>query len=108
MSNTPLSELFGFLKHPVTIEFDGGSIEPTDSFQDGLKYIEKYENKDGYIYPPQVTSWTQTIDFETDQSGESQVIPNSTRPSPVFSLPTSHILHIDNPLERGNIRSEDA
>ncbi|MGZ8929234.1 MAG: hypothetical protein ACXW03_12320 [Methylobacter sp.] len=108
MNNMPLSELFGFLKHPDTIEFDGGSIDPTDSFQDGLKYIEKYENKDGYIYPPQVTSSTQTIDFETGQLGESQAVPNSTRPSPVISLPTSHILHIDNPLERGNIMSKDA
>jgi hypothetical protein len=53
MSNMSLSELFGFLKYSDTIEFDGGSIEPTDSFQDGLKYIEKNENRDGYIYPPQ-------------------------------------------------------
>jgi len=103
-----LTELFGFLKHSDTIEFDGGSIEPTDSFQDGLKYIEKNENKDGYIYPPQVTSSTRAIDFETGQLGESQVVPNSTRPSPVFSLPASHILHIDNPLDKENIRSEDA
>ena len=108
MNNMPLSELFGFLKHPDTIEFDGGSIEPTNSFRDRLKYIEKNENRDGYIYPPQVTSLTRAIDFEIGQLGESQAVPNSTRPSPVFSLPASHILHIDNPLEREHIRSEDA
>lgn len=108
MSNMSLSELFGFLKHPDTIAFDGGSIEPTGAFQDGLKYIEKNENRDGYIYPPQVTSSIQAIDFETGQLGKSQIIPNSTKPSPVLSLPASHILLIDNPLDRENIRSEDA
>lgn len=103
-----LSELFGFLKHPDTIEFDGGSIEPTASFQDGLNHIKKHENRDGYFYPPQVTSSTQAIDFETGQLGEHQAVPNSRRPSPVFSLPASHILHIKNPLDKENIRYEDA
>jgi|GEM_PF-719800 len=108
MNNMPLSELFGFLKHPDTIEFDGGSIEPVDLFQGRLKDIENKENQDGYIYPPQVTSLTRAIDFESGQLGESQAVPNSTRPSPVFPLPASHILYIENPLDKENIRSEDA
>jgi hypothetical protein len=107
MSNTCLSK-FGFLKYSDTIEFDGGSIEPTDSFQEGLSYIEKHENRDGYLYPPQVTSSMQSMDFESGELGEPQAIPNSRKPSPVFSLPASHILCIKEPLDKENIRHEDA
>lgn len=81
---------------------------PTDSFQDDLNHIEKHENRDGYFYPPQVTSFTRSIDFESGEFKEPQAIPNSKKPSPVFSLPASHILHIKEPLDEQNIRNEDA
>lgn len=108
MGNMSLSELFGFLKHPDTIEFDGGSIEPTDSFKDNLNYIEEHENRDGYFYPPQVTSSTQSMDFASGEFDEPQAVPNSRKPSPVFQLPASHTLHIENPLDKENARHEDA
>ncbi|MGJ0515830.1 MAG: hypothetical protein ACR65O_08790 [Methylomicrobium sp.] len=94
----PLSEFFGFLKYPYAIEFVGGSIEPTDSFQDGLKYIKERKNRDGYLYPPQVISFIQPMDFESGEFGKPQAIPNSNKPSSVFSLPASHILFINSPL----------
>jgi hypothetical protein len=103
-----ISESFGFLKYHNSIEFDGGSIEPTDLFQSGLEWIEKNENKDGFLYPPQIRTHTQAIDLETGQIGEPQFVPNSRKPSPVFRLPASHILRIDNPLDKENIRFEDA
>jgi hypothetical protein len=103
-----LSELFGFLKHPDAIEFNGGSVKPTDSFQYGLSYIERNENKDGYFYPPQVMTYRQAIDFECGQTEKPKAVPNSSRPSPVFSLPASHILHIKEPLDKENLRYEDA
>lgn len=101
-------ELFGFLKYPNAIEFDGGSIKPSDSFQEGLSFIEKHENNDGYIYPPHVMAWRQAIDFQDGQLISSYAVPNSSKPSPVFSLPASHLLKIENPLDRDNIRYEDA
>ena len=103
-----ISESFGFLKYPNSIVFDGGLIQPTDLFHKNLEDIEKIENRDGYIYPPQVTSSIQRYDFESGEFEESQLVPNSTKPSSVFELPASHILHIENPLDSQNIRFEDA
>ena len=102
------SELFGFLKHPDVIEFEGGSIEPVDSFQGLLEFIESNENRDGYFYPPQVKTYKRTINFEDDETVKPKAVPNSSRPSPVFRLPASHVLHIKEPLDKKNIRHEDA
>lgn len=103
-----ISESFGFLKYPNAIEFDGGSIVPTDSFQAGLSYIENQENRDGYFYPSEEIYFTQSMDFERGEFGEPETVPNSRKPSSVFSLPASHTLHLQEPLDGQNIRNEDA
>ncbi len=52
MCDTHLTELFGFLKHPYSIEFDGGSVKLTDSYEHELENISNKANSDGYIYLP--------------------------------------------------------
>lgn len=97
-----ISELFGFLNHPGKIEFDGGLIKPTDSFQDNLKWIELHGNRDGYFYPPITELSTY------DDVGCLQAIPNTRKPAQAFRLPDSHVLHIDHPLDEENVRYQDA
>lgn len=99
----PLSELFGFLNHPYAIEFDGGRIVPSDSFQKGLEYINEFGNRDGYFYPRPIKQYTQTL-----ESDQFECVPNSERPASVFRLPESHTLYIDNPKIGGNVRYEAA
>ncbi len=98
-----LPELFGFLNHPHIIKFDGGRIEPTDSFQKGLEYINKFGNRDGYFYPRPIRAYTRTL-----ESAQYECVPNSERPASVFRLPESHTLYIENPLIEENVRYEDA
>lgn len=99
----PVSEFFGFLNHPYTIEFDGGCIKPTDSFQKGLEFINKFGNRDGYFYPGQIRTYTQSL-----ESDQVEYVPNTERPASVFKLPESHSLYIANPLNGENLRYEDA
>jgi hypothetical protein len=96
------SEVFGFLNHPESIEFNGGWIAPTDSFQDSLKTVNKDKNVDGYFYPP------TSINFRRDEIGNRQAIPNTIRPAQAFQLPASHVLYVREPLDKINIRHQDA
>lgn len=99
-----IRETFGFLTYPQALSFDGGSIEPKETYEEGLRYIEEHGKNDGYIYPPQVQS--ATFDLETEQPVD--VIPNSIKPASVFLLPASHDLIIKNPISENNVRLEDA
>jgi hypothetical protein len=99
-----LSELFGFLDYPHTLEFNGGRIEPVPDYNDGFEYIMKFGNRDGYIYPPMIKS------VELDPSTMEPLcdIPNSEKPAPLFSLPASHSLTIESPPAMDNLRYGDA
>jgi hypothetical protein len=99
----PVSEIFGFLNHPHTIEFDGGRIVPTDSFQQGLEFINKFGNKDGYFYPGLIRTCTKSL-----ESDQVEYVSNTERPASVFDLPESHVLYIESPLNGENSRYEDA
>lgn len=101
--NMPVSELFGFLNHPDIIEFDGGKIIPTDSFRQGLEFINKFINQDGNFYPGLTRQYTQTL-----ESDQKEFVPNSERPALVFQLPASHSIYIERPLNERNVRYEDA
>ncbi len=99
----PVSEIFGFLNHPHTVEFDGGRIVPTDSFQQGLEFINTFGNKDGYFYPGRIRSCTKSL-----ESDQVEYVPNTERPDSVVDLPESHVLYIESPLNGENSRYEDA
>jgi len=85
---------FGFLNYPQILAFDGGKIEPVREFEEACAYIDTYANRDGFIYPPEVT----TVQFNSFDNEEGEEIQNSKRPAAVFSLPASHSLVIDNPM----------
>ncbi|MDQ6991437.1 MAG: hypothetical protein Q9M11_06860 [Mariprofundaceae bacterium] len=90
---------FGFLNYPHILEFEGGRIEPVNEFEEGLAYIKANGNRDGYIYPPEVT----TIQYNPITNEEAEEVSNSKRPAAIFMLPASHNLFINNP-----INTEDA
>jgi hypothetical protein len=98
------SDLFGFLNYPDTLEFDGVRIEPVIEFHEGLKYIEKFANLDGYIYPPMIKS----VELDLTTMEPVSDVPKSDKPASLFSLPASHSLNIDNPLSKDNLRHGDA
>jgi hypothetical protein len=98
------SDLFGFLNYPDTLEFNGGRIVPVPEFQEGIQYITQFGNNDGYIYPPTIKS----VELDPSTMEPIRDIPNSGKPAPLFSLPASHSLDIENPLAKDNLRNGDA
>ena len=85
---------FGFLNYPQALEFEGGRIELADDFEEGLAYIKAHENRDGYIYPPVVTS----VQYNPITNEDFEEIPNTKRPAAVFRLPLSHNLFLNSPI----------
>jgi hypothetical protein len=98
------ADFFGFLDYPDTLEFDGGRIESVPEFQEGLEYIKRYGNLDGYIYPPTIRS----AELNPSTMEPMRDIPNSHKPAPLFSLAASHSLNIENPIAKDNPRNGDA
>jgi len=98
------SDLFGFLNYPDTLEFNGGRIVPVPEFHEGLEYITRFGNNDGYIFPPTIKS----VELDPSTMEPIRDIPNSDKPAPLFTLPASHSLDIENPLVKDNLRNGDA
>jgi hypothetical protein len=98
------SDLFGFLSYLETLEFDGGRIEPVLDFQEGLRFIEKFENLDGYIYPPTIKS----VELDLATMDHVRNIRKSDKPANLFSLPASHSLKIANSLSGDKLRYGDS
>ncbi|MCQ8118788.1 hypothetical protein [Methylomonas rosea] len=99
------SESFGFLNCSESISFAGGCLELKESFSDDLDRLNTYAHKDGYIYPPLAEESVKSLEDEEDQW---RPVPQTKRPAQMFYLPPSHTLYIENPLDSGNIRHEDA
>jgi len=56
-----LTEKFGFLNYPAELDFGHGRIVPLADFESGRQFIETYGNRDGYLYPPFVRSYSAEI-----------------------------------------------
>ena len=97
-------EQFGFLNYPKELNFGHGQIAPRADFEASLKFVEKYGNRDGYIYMPQVRTYCG--DFS--EAGVSELVPNTERPAQVFDLPMSHDLIIRDPIDLKDVRHADA
>jgi len=97
-------EQFGFLNYPKELNFGHGQIAPRADFEASLKFVEKYGNRDGYIYPPQVRTYCG--DFS--EASVSELVPNTERPAQVFDLPMSHDLIIRDPIDSKDVRHADA
>lgn len=94
---------FGFLTEPIAGDFVGGRIAPLEDYADRLKWFEGQSNRDGYYYPPEVA--TYTIDPRTHEKKEK--VARSERPASVYSLPPSHKLVLDSPLDTSNTTCSD-
>ncbi|QBB69335.1 hypothetical protein ELE36_02510 [Pseudolysobacter antarcticus] len=99
----PISDRFGFLKAPITIRFNNGWIKPCPDHASVLASIEEREHRDGYLYPPCISSWSQCLGSADDPVP----IPNTTRPAAVFGLMPSHDIHVADFEEGGDFRHED-
>ncbi|PPD56597.1 MAG: hypothetical protein CTY10_03450 [Methylotenera sp.] len=85
---------FGFLQYPLEASFLNVKIQPINNHSEGLEWLKKNTNKDGYFYPPQFA--TYTIDSRTGKTKTK--VENSDRPARVYHIPSSHKIEIENPV----------
>ena len=81
-------DLFGFLPHKWTFEFDGGKISPIPDFDENAAWVDKYTNEDGFLYPPIVRR--MKVDPVTMKPLEE--IPRTERPAHLHCVASSHEL----------------
>ena len=84
-------DYFGFLPRKWSFAFDNVKILPLEDYKEIKAHIEKYINRDGFLYPhPQCTKQSDPI---TEELGET--IPNTERPALLFQINASHSIFID-------------
>ncbi len=81
-------DLFGFLPHKWTFEFDGGKISPIPEFDEVAASVNKDTNEDGFLYPP--IEYRVRVDPITINPLEK--IPKTERPAHLYRIPPSHEL----------------
>ena len=81
---------FGFLSSPLTIETDNYDIIPLQDLEARILHVKEYTNRDGYIYPPQVS----TVSIDPITGKEIEEIKNTKRPANFFYETASHTLTI--------------
>lgn len=86
---------FGFLIHPIEGKFSGGSLSPLENHREILSIIKEISDDDGYIYPPSKTK------EKTDH------LNNFSSAYRVYSLPHSHQLIFDSPIDTSNSTHSD-
>jgi len=95
---------FGFLAHDNPIHFEGGCIEPLETYPTAAEHIETYRHRDGYLYPPSQQTWNTN-----PKTGEKLAkVPNTQKPARVFPPPLSHHLILKSPFAKGDLRRGDA
>lgn len=88
-------DAFGFLEYSEKIIFDGGHIIPSPDFSNACEWGRKYQNTDGWIYPPM----EHMVKCDPMTGAAGGAIPNTERPSLLHQVPPSHLLylHADEP-----------
>lgn len=97
-------DLFGFLKYPTKIEFDGGKVSIEDNYEYGCRWIEKYMHKDGFIYP----LISHKVELNSISGEVRREIPKTERPALLHKLPSSHKLIVENTIDYTFSRMNDA
>jgi len=105
------TDRFGYLPHDQTIEFEGGQIVPLDTFLDAATWVAAYAHKDGFLYPPVVTTqlgsplpgmpWSAVEDFRWEDE------PHTNRPALLHHLPSSHEIGLRERPINGDLRSNE-
>ncbi|MDD3627411.1 MAG: hypothetical protein PHV06_08840 [bacterium] len=101
-------EIFGFLYEPISLEFEGFKIFPKEDYEDRkTKWIDKYKNKDGYLYPDLVYEGKIKI-VENNKilhsPFEVKKVENSEKPANIHRLPSSHIIKLNKKYNRKEFR----
>lgn len=94
---------FGFLNSSYKIAFQYGIIKPHPDFDNNLKNLNKYLNRDGFIYPPNVNDYH--VNMETY---ERIKIENTERPAQLFKIEPSHTIEIYDPIYIDECRKWDS
>lgn len=89
---------FGYLPVEEKIEWQEGQIEPPSHFHNARAWMDKFANRDGYLYPPLIH--TRTL----HRDGKSSKVPNSGRPALLHQLPATHVMRLD-PMKEADPRS---
>ena len=91
-----VTERFGILRHRHPIVFAGGSITPLDDIEDTLTDVAAVTHPDGHCYPPtQVT----VVQGRREGIDTEEEVPRSRRPALLHSLPATHVVTVDAPLD---------
>jgi len=97
-----VEDQFGFLDYKEEIIFENGIIEPIPNFEKNLKWINKYLNKDGFIYPPIEKKYK--IDLSSNRAED---IPNTDKPALLHKILPSHQIKVSNPIFKVEYRKWD-
>ena len=98
------TDYFGFLNKPWKFEFEGGGVYPIDNYEANLNEIEKIKNRDGFIYPYEVSN----ISFSSDNKAKPIEIPNTKKPASLYKLWNSHIIKLKSYESSEILRNYDA
>lgn len=81
---------FGFLGKNLQISTEDYEIKTLPDLKERCKHVGKYTNRDGFIYPPQISTFE--VDNHTRQP--TKEIENTSRPANVFHEIPSHTVTI--------------
>jgi hypothetical protein len=109
---TETSDLIGFLPVDHDLIFDGGRFSVLADYATSLQYIETCRHRDGYLYFMERGRNVQLIDSQTgkvtpEEQRQWQDIPQTERPAPLFPLPPSHLITLDQKPQGGALRNSD-
>lgn len=95
-----IRDRFGFLPCDWTVKFDGGDISPIPEIYKVRRWVEKYTNKDGFLYPPR--SYTARLHPRTKR--RLRKIAGSERPAFLHPVPPSHELSLAARIKQEDLR----
>ncbi len=84
-------DYFGYLGIKQSYIFDGGRIDVIEEFEKAREWVEKYANKDGFLYPP----IKKRFKFNPLTLEKKDVIPKTERPAILHKLPYTHSIEIN-------------
>lgn len=84
---------FYYLPVPDHLEFEDGLIEPVPNLDQITAAVAKWTHPDGHVYPRMQKTMRQKPGWKRPRK-----VPQSERPGLLHQLPTTHSLHLANPV----------
>jgi len=89
------ADRIGFLPLPHALEFTGGRLKPLPEHAELLELVVESTNQDGFLYPPLELSFRDHIALSRAEDAKAMAAKMPRRPAPVFRLPASHSVELD-------------